>query len=73
MSLLKHTLRLFLLAVSLFGALVSHGQDLAADRASINALLDEIEVVFANGDIDGAMKVFTDDAIIFAENDLRHQ
>src|SRR5262245_45101231 len=68
MSLLKTALRLFLFCVSVLGALASHGQDLAADKAKIAALLDQIEVVFAKGDIEGAMQAFTDDAIIFAEN-----
>jgi ketosteroid isomerase-like protein len=68
MPLLKSSLRLFLLCVSLFGALASHGQDVAADTAKIHTLLDGLEVIFAKGDIEGAMKAFTDDAIIFAEN-----
>jgi uncharacterized protein (TIGR02246 family) len=68
MSLLKSAIRLFLFCVSLFGALASHGQDVAADTAKINTLLDGLEVTFTNGDIEGAMNAFTDDAIIFAEN-----
>lgn len=68
MSLLKNSLRLFLLCVSLVGVLAAHGQDVAADTAKIHALLDGLEVIFAKGDIDGAMKAFTSDAVIFAEN-----
>ena len=68
MALLKTTLRVLLLVGSLCGALASHGQDAAADKATVAAMLDRIESVFANGDIDGAMTAFTDDAIIFAEN-----
>jgi ketosteroid isomerase-like protein len=68
MSRLKNTLSLFLLCVSLFGALTSHAQDAAADTAKIHTLLDGLEVIFAKGDIDGAMQAFTGDAIIFAEN-----
>ena len=59
MSLLKHGLRLLILVVSLCGALASHAQDIAGDQARISALLDELEVIFAKGDIDGAMKAFT--------------
>ncbi|HEY0963804.1 MAG TPA: DUF4440 domain-containing protein [Pseudomonadales bacterium] len=64
----KRTVRIFLFTLSLFGALPSHGQDAAVERGRIEAMLNRIEVVFANGDIDGAMQAFTDDAIIFAEN-----
>jgi ketosteroid isomerase-like protein len=65
MLLLKNTLRLLLLCVSLCGALSSYGQDVAADTAKIHALLDGLEEIFAKGDIDGAMRAFTGDAIIF--------
>ena len=65
MSLLKHTLRLFLLCASLLSALSSHGQDVSADTAKIHALLDGLEVIFAKGDIDGAMQAFTNDAVVF--------
>lgn len=68
MSVLKRFVRLFVFALSLFGALASHAQDAAVERGKIEAMLNEIEVVFANGDIDGAMRAFTNDAIIFAEN-----
>ena len=68
MPLLKRVVRLFVFALSLFGALASHAQDAAAERGKIEAMLDKIETVFAKGDIDGAMQAFTNDAIIFAEN-----
>lgn len=68
MSLLKILVRMFVFTLSLCGALASHAQDNAAERAKIEALLAHIETVFANGDIDGAMQAFTQDAIIFAEN-----
>jgi uncharacterized protein (TIGR02246 family) len=37
--------------------------------AAINALLERLAVVFANGDIEGAMTAFTDDAVIYPAND----
>jgi uncharacterized protein (TIGR02246 family) len=40
-----------------------------ADEAAIHALLERLEVVFATGDIEGAMAAFTDDAIIFPADD----
>jgi uncharacterized protein (TIGR02246 family) len=38
-----------------------------ADVAAIRALIAEIEPTFKSGDIDAAMKVFTDDAVILAQ------
>jgi ketosteroid isomerase-like protein len=40
-----------------------------AEVDAVNALLAHLETVFANGDIEGAMTAFTDDAIIFPAND----
>lgn len=68
MSLLKSRLRIFVFMLSLCGAVASHGQDNAADKEKIEALLTHIETVFAAGDIDGAMQAFTSDAIIFGDD-----
>lgn len=68
MSLPKFCSRVFVFALSLSGALASHGQDVAADKARIEALLNHIETVFAAGDIDSAMQAFTNDAIIFGDD-----
>lgn len=68
MLLLKSCIRMLVFVLSLFGTLASYGQDTAAERGNIEALLERIETVFANGDIESAMQAFTNDAIIFAEN-----
>jgi ketosteroid isomerase-like protein len=38
------------------------------DVAAIEALLDKGEQVFATGDLEGAVALFADDAVIYAEN-----
>ena len=69
MSLLKSAFRLLSFVIALCTALAAQAQDAAADKAGVLAFLEQIERDFANGDIDGAMRAFTDDAVIFAEND----
>jgi uncharacterized protein (TIGR02246 family) len=48
------------------GAVPASSEANAADRAAINALIDEVETTFAAADLDGAMAIFTDDAMIIA-------
>lgn len=64
---MKTFVRVLLAAATFLWTLPSIGQD-SSDLAAIALYVDRVERAFADADLEGAMQLFTDDAVILQEN-----
>lgn len=64
---LRTPIRLFSLASVLACVALPVVADDAADRAAIDAYIEQAERAFADADLESAMQLFTDDAVILQE------